>query len=346
MSLYQISADRLPQLFAKLTEQSALYLPLETAGTVQFGRWDGKAPARLDCLLTALPPKGMFFPQTEPLAAFKTSGKAIEIIDTHDENEPFVLFGVRACDAASFDILDRVFLSEPADSFYQNRRENGVVISLACSEPEESCMCAAFGIRASEPAGDVVTWLIGDRLYWKSATEKGDTLTDSLAGLLKAALGAEAIVTAHQQETDALIAQLPLSGIKPQSTSGALKDIFDSPEWAKLSAACLGCGSCTFVCPTCHCYDIRDYDTGHEVRRFRCWDSCMYSDFTLMAHGNPRTSQIERFRQRFMHKLVYYPANNDGVYACVGCGRCIGKCPVSMNIAKVIRTLGGGQNGR
>jgi Fe-S oxidoreductase len=69
----------------------------------------------------------------------------------------------------------------------------------------------------------------------------------------------------------------------------------------------------------------------------------MYSDFTLMAHGNPRTSQIERFRQRFMHKLVYYPANNDGLYACVGCGRCIGKCPVSMNIAKVIRKLGGGR---
>jgi ferredoxin len=343
MSLHQIAADRLPALFAKIAESRALYLPLETGEAVQFGLWDGKAPARLDCLLTAMPPKGMFFPQSEQLSAYKTSGKSIEIIDAHHENEPFVLFGVRACDAASFNILDRVFLSEPADSFYQNRRENGVVVSLACGEPEESCMCAAFGIRASEPSGDVVTWLIGDKLYWKSVTEKGDALTAALAGLLEEAPGAEAVVEAQQKATDALIAQLPLSNVHPESVDGSLKDIFASPEWGALSRACLGCGACTFVCPTCHCYDIRDYDTGHEVRRFRCWDSCMYSDFTLMAHGNPRTSQIERFRQRFMHKLVYYPANNDGLYACVGCGRCIGKCPVSMNIAKVIRTLGGGR---
>ncbi len=342
MSFYQIPASRLPELYAKIAENAALYLPLDKVGTVQFDRWDGQAAAELSCLLTVLPPKGLFFPQSETLSAYRTSGKNIEIMDVHSENEPFVLFGVRACDAASIEILDRVFLSEPADSFYQCRRENGVVVSLACGEPEGSCMCAAFGIKASEPAGDVATWLIGDTLYWKSLTEKGEALTQSLSELLTEAPNAEAAVEAQQQATDALIAQLPLSGVQPQSVGGTLKDIFASPEWAKLSSACLGCGSCTFVCPTCHCYDIRDYDTGHEVRRFRCWDSCMYSDFTLMAHGNPRTSQIERFRQRFMHKLVYYPANNDGIYACVGCGRCIGKCPVSMNIAKVIRTLGGG----
>ena len=36
---------------------------------------------------------------------------------------------------------------------------------------------------------------------------------------------------------------------------------------------------------------------------------------------------MQRFRQRFMHKLVYYPANNDGMFSCVGCGRCVDKCP-------------------
>ena len=67
----------------------------------------------------------------------------------------------------------------------------------------------------------------------------------------------------------------------------------------------------------------------------------MYSDFTLMAGGQPRTTQKERFRQRFMHKLVYFPMNNDGEFSCVGCGRCVNKCPVRLNIAKVIRALGG-----
>ncbi len=67
----------------------------------------------------------------------------------------------------------------------------------------------------------------------------------------------------------------------------------------------------------------------------------MYSDFTQMSHGNNRVSQKERFRQRFMHKLVYFPNNNDGVYGCVGCGRCLKSCPQSLNIVKVAKALGG-----
>jgi heterodisulfide reductase subunit C len=70
----------------------------------------------------------------------------------------------------------------------------------------------------------------------------------------------------------------------------------------------------------------------------------MYSDFTLMAHGYSRTTQMQRFRQRFMHKLVYYPSQNDGLYSCVGCGRCVNKCPQRLNIVKVIKTLGGKEN--
>ena len=67
----------------------------------------------------------------------------------------------------------------------------------------------------------------------------------------------------------------------------------------------------------------------------------MYSDFTMMAAGNNRTTQLQRFRQRFMHKLAYFPDNNDGMYSCVGCGRCVEKCPQSLNIVKVIKRMGG-----
>ena len=120
-----------------------------------------------------------------------------------------------------------------------------------------------------------------------------------------------------------------------------MMELFNSPKWQELYQSCLGCGTCTFVCPTCQCYDIRDYDTGHGIIRYRCWDSCMYKDFTMMAHGTNRKTQMERFRQRFMHKLSYFPINNDGEFGCVGCGRCISKCPISMNITKVIKALGG-----
>ena len=122
---------------------------------------------------------------------------------------------------------------------------------------------------------------------------------------------------------------------------GKTGEYFNDPAWKELSASCLGCGTCTFVCPTCQCYDIKDFNTGRGVIRYRCWDSCMYSEFTRMAHGNNRNSQLERFRQRFMHKLVYYPENNEGIFGCVGCGRCLARCPISMNIVKVMKKIGG-----
>ena len=151
-----------------------------------------------------------------------------------------------------------------------------------------------------------------------------------------------AAVTAEQEAIREIIEKLPYSHLSLEGWDGnATKERFDDPRWKELSDACLACGTCTFSCPTCQCYDIKDFNTGHGVQRYRCWDSCMYSDFTLMAHGNNRTTQLQRFRQRFMHKLVYYPANNDGMYSCVGCGRCVEKCPQGLNIVKVIKRMGG-----
>ena len=153
-------------------------------------------------------------------------------------------------------------------------------------------------------------------------------------------------VTEQQKVTRERMAKLPLANLKADAFGdGKTKEFFDRPEWKELSESCLGCGTCTFVCPTCQCYDIKDFNTGHGVKRFRCWDSCMYSEFTKMSAGQPRLTQLERFRQRFMHKLVYFPTNNDGMFSCVGCGRCLAKCPIQMNIVKVMKKLGGNANG-
>lgn len=340
--MYRLSADRLKDLFLLISQDRALYAPLEQNGQLNFKRWTKDTGICLEKLHTEKSPKDLFFPQSENLVAFKTEGKKISIIDNREEIEPFVLFGVRACDAASFSILDRVFLSEPVDTYYKSRRDKGTVVTLACNEPEETCFCQTFGIHPARPAGDVSAWLAGDMLYWKSLTEKGEALTEKLLGLLeKCGSEDEQRLKKHQMLIDGIMDRLPLRDLKLDGFDGkALDEKFNSPAWAELSQACIGCGTCTFVCPTCQCYDIRDYDTGNGIQRFRCWDSCMYSDFTKMAHGNPRTSRVERFRQRFMHKLVYFPANNEGVYSCVGCGRCLGKCPVSMNIVKVVKTMG------
>ncbi len=344
--MLKITVDRLPELFVKMAENKALYMPIEKNDQVEFHRWSEDAWVRLDKLNTLKSAKDLFFPQTENMMKFKVEGKSLSVEENRDLIEPFVVFGVRACDAESFNVLDKVFMADPMDTFYQNRRENGVVITMACNEPEETCFCSIFGIEAASPAGDITCWMAGDNLYWRANTEKGQAYTEAVSELLEE-VGAEgeAKVEEQKKKIRSILEKLPLKDLNLKGFDGEhLLEKFNSPKWARLSESCLGCGTCTFVCPTCQCYDIRDYDNGHGVQRYRCWDSCMYSDFTLMAHGNSRKTQIERFRQRFMHKLVYFPSNNNGMYSCVGCGRCLAKCPISMNIVKVIRALGGEDN--
>lgn len=333
----KIARSELNSLFAAVAAKNQLYIPADDrTGQAKFTPWqDGVALS--EKLNTVRSAKDFFFPQVEGLVDFKVSGKTMKILENDKTVDAFVIFGVRACDCRSFDILDSVFLSDPVDTFYQERRQKGTVITLACNKPAETCFCGAFGIDAADPAGDVSCWMDDNYLYWQENTEKGKVLTAELSMLSDC--GNEEIVSI-QEKTREILKKLPLNDLDLSGfESEKLMELFNSDVWGELSESCLGCGTCTFVCPTCQCYDVQDFDSGKKVRRFRCWDSCMYSDFTMMAHGTNRPTQKERFRQRFMHKLVYYPSNNNGVFGCVGCGRCLQKCPIHMNIVKVAKKL-------
>ena len=334
------SLEKINQIFAEIAKNAALYLPVEQSdGSSAYKKWE-EGSVWSNALNTVRSPKDFFFPQTEDLMKFKTEGKTIEVEDIRTESEDFVIFGVRACDVKSFDILDKVFLTEPMDSFYANRRNHGVIISLACTRPAETCFCKTFGIDPSTPAGDISAWKTETEIFFEANTEKGKALLEKLSDLTDEC--DDNVVSEQKAKINAIMNKLPLKDLTTEGFGGGKTgDLFNTPEWDELSSTCLGCGTCTFVCPTCQCYDIKDFNTGNAVIRYRCWDSCMYSDFTKMAHGNNRLTQKERFRQRFMHKLVYFPENNDGMFSCVGCGRCLAKCPISMNIVKVMKKIGG-----
>lgn len=336
--MLRIAIDKIDSLFDAIAEKQTLYIPVDREdGAAEYKKYESgmKMSNSLNTLRSA---KDFFFPQTENLVEFKMEGKQIEVKDVREESEDFVIFGVRACDARSFSILDKVYLVDPVDSFYKNRRDHGVVVSMACTRPAETCFCSAFGIDPTAPEGDVSCWNDGSYIYFEANTEKGKAFVDSISSLLED--GDASSLENVKAETKRILSLLPLSNLSTDSFGGdKLNEYFNSEKWAELSESCIGCGTCTFVCPTCQCYDIKDFNTGNGIKRFRCWDSCMYSDFTKMAHGNPRISQLERFRQRFMHKLVYFPANNNGEFGCVGCGRCLSKCPISMNIVKVMKAL-------
>ncbi|MGN0164839.1 MAG: 4Fe-4S dicluster domain-containing protein [Lachnospiraceae bacterium] len=333
---------KLDDFFRTLAAKEDLYLPVDNADGASFKKFEEGMKFSNACNTTRSA-KDFFFPQVENLVDFKVDGKNIEIIDAREEVEDFIIFGVRACDLASFEILDRVYLTTPpVDTYYKNRREHGTIITLACGRPQETCFCSTFGIDASNPAGDVAAWIVGEDIYFKANTEKGEAVLANVDSFIND--GDEQAVENVKAAIKSMIEKLPIKDLKLDKISERhLMENFNSEIWKDMYESCLACGTCTFVCPTCQCFDVREFKTNEGVKRFRCWDSCMYADFTKMAHGNNRNSQLERFRQRFMHKLVYFPNNNDGVYGCVGCGRCLKSCPINMNIVKVAKALGGEQ---
>jgi len=336
--MYKVAKENLSALLDLIAKDRDLFLPVKTAGKVNFENWEEGKDVSLETLKTVKSPKDAFFPQSENLYTCNQEKNKISITPEELQNKEFVVFGMKACDVKGVEVLDKVFLAEPVDTFYAARRKHGIIVALACNEPEESCFCNAFGIDCANPGADVSIWDKEEDIYWQPNTVKGNALTESVKELL--AECSDNSVDDLKENIKAIKEKLPYMNLSLEGWNGdVLEEKFNSELWEELYKPCLACGTCTFVCPTCQCYDIKDYNTGNGIKRYRCWDSCMYSDFTMMAHGNNRTSQMQRFRQRFMHKLVYFPANNDGMYSCVGCGRCVDKCPSALNIVKVIKSF-------
>ena len=334
----KIAVSELNSLYERIAGFADLILPIKNLGQTDFNKWTADAKPDLNKLKTTKSAKNAFFPQTQDLVKFQVAGKEIKVEDPVLPDKKQVLFGVKACDCKSFEILDMAFTEDYPDTFYQARRENTTVVTLACNKPDEACFCKVYGIDAADPKGDVSTWIADGYLFWRENTEKGVALTAAVKDLLTDA--DEEPVRRLKKEIGEIIDRLPYSDLSLEGFGkDELMEKFNSDKWKELSEACLGCGTCTFVCPTCQCYDIRDFKTNKGVKRFRCWDSCMYSDFTKTAGGQPRTTQLQRYRQRFMHKLVYFPSNHNGEFSCVGCGRCVQKCPQMLNIVKVIKAF-------
>lgn len=339
--MLSIAKDKIDSLFELIGSKQPLYLPVDNnSGKADFAKWQ-KGTKLSEKLKTTRSAKDFFFPKTEHLVSYEMSGKEVKVVDPRKDVGDFVIFGVRACDARGFTAIDNVYLNmNPVDSYYKNRREHGTVIVLACNEPAKTCFCSTFGIDASlaKPAGDVSCWLADGKYYFEANTDKGKAFVENAKSALEDA-DTSAVETCRKDIAEK-VEKLPFAHLDLSKFQGKdMLKIFNSKIWDKVSEPCVGCGTCTYVCPTCMCFDVRDFATSNGVRQIRCWDSCMYNDFTQMAAENPRHTQKERSRQRFMHKLMYYPMAHDGMFSCVGCGRCVENCPVNMNIVKVIKAV-------
>lgn len=270
--------------------------------------------------------KEFIFPRCETICTYRHEGKKLLVTDAEPNTQEQIVFGVRPCDAASLPILDKVFAWDFQDRFYQQRRANTTVVSLACKEADKACFCTSVGLAPDTQAGAdaMLVQIGGDSFEVRIFTEKG-----------------AALFRGHTEESDKTgkTAEPPKVKFDAKQVGNYLREHFANPLFKHTSLRCVGCGGCTYVCPTCHCFDIVDEGGADKGRRVKNWDACQLGMFTLHASGhNPRPEQSARQRNRVQHKFSIYP-EKFGAILCTGCGNCTRVCSASLGIQPVLTLL-------
>ncbi|MEA2085763.1 MAG: 4Fe-4S dicluster domain-containing protein [Chloroflexota bacterium] len=327
-----INKREIASLLDRLIKEYEVFAPVNKGDRICFERINSGSEAFLDYQNSRIPPKGLLLPQWEVLFSYHTTPGAVEMEEPPPPERQRLVFGIRPCDARSFTLLDKVFNGECPDPYYVNRRQGTVVVSLGCLKPRATCFCTSVnGGPFSTGGSDLLLVDIGDEYVIQVISDEGARLLEGSgledAGESKLALAAGAVRVAEAS----LEAGVATEGLKEK-----LDRSFNDPVWQQLTEKCLGCGVCTYLCPTCHCFDIVDEGAGSDGNRIRLWDSCQFPLFTLQASGvNPRPTVRERYRQRIMHKFSHF-IDNYGEFGCVGCGRCVTECPVNLDIRQVL----------
>ena len=327
----------------KSRETYRLFGPVKDDNGCQFKSLDAGVGPDMEAQDTVLSAKSVLFPQSEPiLTTTLDESKEDHHIMKRAEADytPRAVIGIRPFDAKAVQLVKLNFDTEDyRDPYWCDAYEATTFVGLAVNKPgptdfSTSTACGPF----SEDGLDILLADMDDKYLAKILTPKGEAYAKA-CGFATAADDKESQVTfdvlrkAAEQEIKTCVATDKLA-------EKTILDLHEAPFWDDVAFSCLNCGTCTYVCPTCWCFDIQDENKRKDSTRFRNWDSCMSSLFTRHATGhNPRETKTQRVRQRFMHKLKYFLDKYDQGIMCVGCGRCVKSCPVNIDIREVCNTM-------
>ncbi len=325
------SGNFLKDAIDKLIEEGyVVYAPVKVDDYHVFKQVKSSDEADFDYINTRKSAKELTFPENEIMIKYK---EWIEEIPLNDKK--LAVVGIRACDARAMKLMDKIFLEDIIDPYYQARRENLLLIGYACEKAGEYCFCSSFGIKPYESKDvDIFVSEIDGRQLLDIISKEGEEFSEKFE--LEDASDED--LNAKKKFEEEVMKSFTKS-VNLEDILNRMRKSFDSEYWREVALNCISCGACTYLCPTCYCFDI--YDEGEsEGVRIRAWDSCQFPLHTLESSShNPRKERWQRLRNRFYDKFYQMPIRKGEIF-CVGCGRCIEFCPVGIDIAEVISNAG------
>ena len=345
MSVETFVTDKagLQKFYEAIMASHETYAPVE-----KFGKFDFKHVTRLsECdpespIAKTQSIKPLFFPRSAKVLKYIATSAGTDVSEVDEDRLAVkrVILGAKHCDARALQVLDKVYNWDYIDTDYQKRRENTLIISTRCDKADIHCFCTSLDYDVENlDAMDILVVNGADgKVYIKSKTEKGAELLNSdVTRHASRVTGTDAEPDLKKQYNAFLVSfRLKMDYVE---VNAKLAKIFDTPEFENVSGNCVSCNTCAFVCPTCHCFKISDEKMKDTGIRYKSYDSCNNGYFTLMAGGhNPRPVKYRRWRQRAMHKFVYYK-ERFGENLCVGCGKCTIACPVNISIFEVVNQI-------
>lgn len=340
---YILKKDHLNSLLRRLMKEYRLVAPVKNPhGDTLFSVIDSIDQSHID--LSSQPQgsiKPFLFPQQEVLFDYKHS----EATDYHFEHTPTstptAFFAVRSCDLSAVLYMDVIFSQKRRDPYYFEKRNEAIIISLACNEPFANCFCNATKTGPFLEYGfDLQLTDLSDRFMVETGRAKGCEIVKRFQHFFEPAeeRDSKAQYQAFLEARSHFKQQVHVE----QAIKRLAREPIPNEVWEGLSLRCQDCGGCAYLCPTCTCFTITDQATSASSgRRIRSWDACTFSGFTRMAGGhNPIDSRTHSVRQRFLHKLKF-DVQEHGRPSCVGCGRCVGICFGGVDIIRFINTACG-----
>lgn len=329
---YSVRAERFADLLARLREHYRVFAPKRLAGR-------GPAGSDLICryqeiaslsdieykIRSHFSPKEVFYPISQTMFYFSED----ECTQKEPEDERDILLIARPCDLNAIRRLDNIFLHNGSpDLYYSRMREKLHLVLLECRESGDNCFCVSMGSNVAE---DYEAALRIDDIC-ALVEVRSEALLPYFSGEVPARFTPE-FVTENRRS-----ARIPVIRTREE-----LEKVCKSGHWSVYDDTCIGCGGCNTVCPTCSCFDTVDiiYNEGsRNGERRRVWSACMLSDFTRTAGGGmARKTPGANMRFKVLHKVYDYNLRFGGEHMCVGCGRCIDRCPQKIDYLQAVNDL-------